>query len=137
MTTPTREQALQWAREARVMTGNDEEWSVPVVVDFRERVVSLVALAYSAGAASTSTWVRTQDHMPPADTWLLVVWGSHRVVDEAHTFTKWKHPSHPLGYLIQGHGGSHNDVTHWMLRPEPPQAPDPVQLENNYDHTNP
>ena len=66
-------------------------------------------------------WVAVTERMPPPDSNLLVVWGEDRQVDKAHTFSKWKHPSNPLGYLIQGHPGSHNDVTHWMLRPEAPQ----------------
>lgn len=64
-------------------------------------------------------WIATADQMPPPDTWLLVTWGDG-AVDKAHTFTKWKHASNPLGYLIQGHPGSHNDVTHWMHLPPPP-----------------
>ena len=69
-------------------------------------------------------WTSMKDRPPPPDTWLLVTWGTHRAVDKAHTFSKWKHPSHPLGYLIQGHPGSHNDVTAWMLLPAAaPQAP--------------
>lgn len=68
-------------------------------------------------------WTSMKDRPPPPDTWLLVTWGTHRAVDKAHTFSKWKHPSHPLGYLIQGHPGSHNCVTAWMLLPAAPQAP--------------
>lgn len=59
---------------------------------------------------------------PPPDAWLLVVWGNHRAVDKAHTFTKYRHKLHPLEYLIQGHPGSHNDVTHWMPLPAPPTS---------------
>ncbi len=67
-------------------------------------------------------WTPIAEQMPPFGVKLLVVWGDHKAVDKAHTFSKWKHKSHPLGYLIQGHPGSHNDVTHWMLLPEPPRA---------------
>ena len=66
-------------------------------------------------------WVPVAQRMPPPDTWLLVSWGSGRV-DKAHTFTKWKHPKCPLGYLIQGHPGAHVDVTHWMPLPQPPNV---------------
>lgn len=66
-------------------------------------------------------WVPVSERMPPPDAWLLVTWGDHRAVDKAHTFVKWRHNSHPLGYLIQGHPGAHNDVTHWMPLPPPPQ----------------
>jgi hypothetical protein len=68
-------------------------------------------------------WVPTRERMPPPDVWLLVVWGAHKAVDKAHTFNQWKHHAHPLGYLIQGHPGAHVDVTHWMLLPTPPEAP--------------
>ena len=66
-------------------------------------------------------WVPVVERMPPPDTWLLVAWHGGRV-DKAHTFNKWKHHSHPLGYLIQGHPGAHVDVTHWMLLPQAPNA---------------
>jgi len=65
-------------------------------------------------------WTSAREQMPPPDVELLVAWGDHRAVDTAHTHVRWKHPSHPLGYLIQGHPGSHNDVTDWMLRPVAP-----------------
>lgn len=68
-------------------------------------------------------WTPVSERMPPPDVWLLVVWGDHRAVDKAHTFTKWKHPSNPLGYLIQGHPGAHVDVTLWALLPDPFNAP--------------
>lgn len=64
-------------------------------------------------------WIAVADQMPPPDTWLLVAWGGS-AVDKAHTFTKWRHASNPLGYLIQGHPGSHGDVTHWMPLPSFP-----------------
>lgn len=71
-------------------------------------------------------WVSMKDRPPPPDCWLLVTWGDHNAVDKAHTYTKWKHKTNPLGYLIQGHHGSHNDVTAWMLLPTAaPQAPAP------------
>jgi hypothetical protein len=63
--------------------------------------------------------------MPPPDSEILVWWGGD-CLGMAHTFSKWKHPSHPLGYLIQGHGGSHNDVTHWRARPAPPGEEPPL-----------
>jgi hypothetical protein len=63
-------------------------------------------------------WVPMAERWPPPDAWLLVTWGGS-VVDKAHTFTKWKHRTNPKGYLIQGHPGSHNCVTHWMLLPAP------------------
>lgn len=59
-------------------------------------------------------WIACKDKMPPPDSRLLVAWGGDCIA-MAHTFTKWKDPSHPLGYLIQGHGGSHNQVTHWVM----------------------
>lgn len=70
-------------------------------------------------------WVSMDDRPPPPDTKLLVVWacGDEYRVDKAHTFTKWEHPGHPLGYLIQGHPGSHAMVTHWMLEPPLPYIP--------------
>jgi 8-oxo-dGTP pyrophosphatase MutT (NUDIX family) len=70
-------------------------------------------------------WTSARERMPPPGVELLVAWGEHRAVDTAHTHAhvKWKHPSHPLGYLIQGHPGSHNDVTDWMLRPTAPDKP--------------
>lgn len=52
MTTPTREQAMQWAQDAGVMIGTDEEWSVPVSLYIRDRLYVLAALAYAAGAAA-------------------------------------------------------------------------------------
>jgi hypothetical protein len=72
-------------------------------------------------ADGLGAWVPCAQKMPPPDGRYLV-WFSGDCIGIAHTFVKWKHPSHPLGYLIQGHGGSHNDVTHWMLLPSPPQS---------------
>jgi hypothetical protein len=66
-------------------------------------------------------WVPCANKMPPRDGRYLV-WFGGDCIGIAHTFTKWKHQSHPLGYLIQGHGGSHNDVTHWKPLPEPPDS---------------
>lgn len=66
-------------------------------------------------------WVPMAERWPPPDAWLLVTWGGG-AVDKAHTFTKWKHRTNPKGYLIQGHPGSHNCVTHWMLLPAPPES---------------
>lgn len=67
-------------------------------------------------------WVPIAERWPPEDVWLLVVWGSGRRVDKAHTFIKWKHHTNPRGFLIQGHPGSHSSVTHWMLLPSPPEG---------------
>jgi hypothetical protein len=66
-------------------------------------------------------WVPVTERMPPPNGRYLV-WFDGDCIGIAHTFAKWKHPSHPLGYLIQGHGGSHNQVTHWMPLPDPPQS---------------
>jgi len=79
--------------------------------------------AFSA-AAVPAGWVPCAERMPPPDRRYLV-WFSGDCIGIAHTFSKWKHPSHPLGYLIQGHGGSHNDVTHWMPLPPAPGAAPP------------
>lgn len=81
---------------------------------------------------SAPDWVAVSERMPPPDSNLLVVWGEDKQIDKAHTFAKWKHQTNPLGYLIQGHPGSHNDVTHWMLHPEAPRdkaEQPPTQLE--------
>jgi hypothetical protein len=83
--------------------------------DYRPAVGAQVDLVLGA-------WVPMRERPPPPDTWLLVTWGNHRAVDKAHTFTKWKHRTHPLGYLIQGHPGAHTDVTHWQPLPAPPQS---------------
>lgn len=66
-------------------------------------------------------WISVKDTMPPPNVRLLVVWGAGQV-DTAHTFYKWRHSLHPLGYLIQGHPGSHAAVTHWMLLPPLPSG---------------
>ncbi|MDE2106018.1 MAG: hypothetical protein KGL39_52835 [Patescibacteria group bacterium] len=73
----------------------------------------------SIKATAPAQWQKMSDQPPPPDSYLLVAWGDHQAVDKAHTFSKWKHPACPLGFIIQGHPGSHNDVTHWMLLPTP------------------
>ena len=66
-------------------------------------------------------WTAMGEAWPPPNVWLLVAWGGGHA-DVAHTFTKWRHASNPKGYLIQGHPGSHNCVTHWMPLPDLPSA---------------
>jgi len=83
-------------------------------------VHELIWRAAPAAPSVPAGWISVADRMPPPDTRLLVVWGDQKAVDKAHTFSKWKHHSNPLGYLIQGHPGSHNDVTHWMPLPAAP-----------------
>ena len=70
-------------------------------------------------SSPTIPWTSMAEDWPPPDVWLLVTWGDHASVDKAHTFVKWKHRTNPKGYLVQGHPGSHNDVTHWSLLPGP------------------
>lgn len=92
-----------------------------------EEIGHCVGLVVGALNAASQTapeplkWTKMADQPPPPDVWLWVTWGVHKKVDKAHTFTKYKHHKHPLGYFIQGHPGSHNDVTHWMLLPEAPK----------------
>lgn len=90
------------------------------VADINDGVKKLVDLEQQLEAARKDAgWISVKECMPPPDSRCLV-WFCGDLIGVAHTFTKWKHPSHPLGYLIQGHGGSHNDVTHWMPLPPPP-----------------
>jgi hypothetical protein len=75
----------------------------------------------SSRAVGTSPWIPVAKTYPPPNIWILVAWGGDRV-DKAHTFSTYKHPSCPAGYLIQGHPGAHVDVTHWMPMPTHPAA---------------
>ena len=129
MTTP--EQALRLALDALlqryvalVNSGDAGNWDCeaePVVIAARAALSAHPAPAGAPQAASVPDgWRPIATEFPPPDSWLLVTWGSHKAVDKAHTFMKWKHPSNPSGYLIQGHPGSHNDVTHWQFLPKEP-----------------
>jgi hypothetical protein len=71
-----------------------------------------------------SEWKRLRDEWPPQGVEILVCWmcGGEPRVDKAHTYAKWRHPSNPRGYLIQGYPGAHADVTHWMPLPQPPSV---------------